>query len=193
MSALDPISWAIILMIIGCGLIVLEVFVPSGGILGFLALTAILGSIFMAFRSDMSSGFGFIGLAMVGVPLVIGLAFKYWPHTPMGKAFLGELPEEDEIRPNDWRRDLVGRVGIAKSKMLPSGSVFVDGRMVDAVSNGAAIEEDEPVVVVEVRGNRVVVRQADPHEAQQKTGYAEDVLETPIEDLGFDSLEDPLA
>ena len=193
MSALDPLSWAILLMIIGCGLIVLEVFLPSGGILGFLSVVAIVGSIFMAFRRDMTAGLSFIGITLVGVPTLIGLAFKYWPYTPMGKAFLGELPDEEEVRPNDWRRDLVGKTGVAKSRMLPSGSVFVDGRMVDAVSKGAAIDEGEPIVVVEVSGNRVVVRKADEQEARQKPGYAENLLETPVEELGLDSLEDPLA
>ncbi len=193
MYALDPLSWAILLMIVGCGLIVLEVFIPSGGILGFLSVVAIAGSVLMAFRRDMTTGFGFVAITLFGVPTVIGLAFKYWPHTPMGKAFLGELPEEDEIRPSDWRRDLVGRVGTTKSKMLPSGSVSVDGRLVDAVSNGAAIDIGQPVVVVEVRGNRVVVRLADEGEAKQDTGYAKDLLETPVEDLGLDGLDDPLS
>lgn len=193
MSALDPLSWAILLMIIGCGLVVMEVFVPSGGILGFLSMVAIFGSVLMAFRRDMTTGFGFVAITLVGVPTVIGLAFKYWPHTPMGKAFLGELPDEDEVRPSDWRRDLVGRVGVAKSKMLPSGSVSVDGRLIDAISNGTAIDIGEPIVVVEVRANRVIVRQADPSETKQGDNYAQDMLETPVEDLGLDGLEDPLA
>ena len=193
MSALDPLSWAILLMIIGCGLVVLEVFIPSGGILGFLSIVAICGSIFMAFRRDMSTGFSFVLVTLIGVPTVIGLAFRIWPQTPMGKAFLGELPNESEIRPNDPRRDLVGRLGIAKSKMLPSGSVSVDGRYVDAVSNGAAIEPGQTVVVIEVRGNRVVVRPADEEDVRGQPGLAKDFLDTPVEDLGIESIDDPLA
>lgn len=193
MLALDPLSWAILLMLIGCGLVVMEVFVPSGGVLGFLSAMAIVASVVMAFRRDSTTGISFIVVTLVAVPAVIALAFKYWPMTPMGKAFLGELPDEAEVRPSDPRRELVGRVGIAKSKMLPSGSISIDGRLIDAMSQGQAIDMGQSVVVVEVRANRVVVRPADPQEAQQRSEYSRDVLSTPVEELGLDSLEDPLA
>ncbi|MCH7751858.1 MAG: hypothetical protein IH898_06850 [Planctomycetes bacterium] len=193
MFALDPLSWAVLLMLIGCGLVVMEVFIPSGGILGFLSGICIIGSVVMAFRRDTTTGIGFIVITLVAVPAAVGLAFKYWPYTPMGKAFLGELPDEDDVKPSDPRRELVGRVGTAKSKMLPSGSVSIDGRLVDAVSQGPAIDMGQAVVVVEVRGNRVVVRPADAAEAQQRGDYPGDVLSTPVEELGLDSLEDPLA
>jgi membrane-bound ClpP family serine protease len=194
MTALEPFTWAVLLMLVGCGLVVLEIFIPSGGILGFLAGVSIIGSVVMAFSTgDLTTGLGFIVVTLVAVPAAIGLAFKYWPYTPMGKAFLGELPDEEDVKPFDSRRELVGRLGTAKSKMLPSGSVSIDGQLVDAVSQGSAIALGQAVVVVEVRGNRVVVRPADEAEAQQRGEYPSDVLSTPAEELGLDSLEDPLA
>ncbi len=193
MPALDPIVWAIILMLIGCGLVVMEVFIPSGGLLSFLSAVAIVASVVMAFRRDTTAGLGFIVITLVAVPAVIGLAFKYWPMTPMGKAFLGELQTQDELKPADPRRELVGRVGVAKSKMLPSGSVWVDGRLIDAVTQGEAIDAGQAVVVVEVRGNRVVVRHADEQEARQVVEGRQDLFSTPVDELGLDSFEDPLA
>jgi len=50
MSTLDPLTWAILLMLIGCGLVVLEVFLPSGGLLSFFSATAVIASIVMAFN-----------------------------------------------------------------------------------------------------------------------------------------------
>jgi hypothetical protein len=50
------------------------------------------------------------------------------------------------------------------------------------------IEAGQAVRVIEVRGNRVVVRPAD--DAEPPAG---DVLSQPIESLGLDSFEDPLA
>lgn len=192
MTGLDPFTWAIILLLLGCALVVLEVFVPSGGILGMLAGLAILGSIVFAFRRDTTAGLSFVLVAMVAVPVLLTLAFRVWPHTPMGKAFLGELPSEDELRPVDPRRELVGRLGVAKSKMLPSGSVLIEGHWVDAVTQGDAIEPGEPVVVVEVRANRVVVRKADPDELDHLPPDPRDVLSKPIDQLGFDDFDEPL-
>jgi membrane-bound serine protease (ClpP class) len=190
MTGLDPFTWAIILMLIGCALVVLEVFIPSGGILGMLSGFAILGSIIFAFRRDPTAGMVFVLISLVAVPSLLALAFRVWPHTPMGKAFLGELPSEDELKPIDVRRELVGRTGMAKTMMLPSGSVLVDGHWLDAISQGDAIEPGEPIVVVEVRANRVVVRRAEPDETQQISNQSPDILSKPLDELDLEGFED---
>ena len=199
MTGLDPVSWAVILMLLGCGLVVLEVFIPSGGALSLLSAIALIASLVMAFRSDTSTGLTFLLVTVVAVPSAVAFAFKVWPLTPMGKAFLGELSTSAEMTPEDPRRVLVGRAGIAKSKMLPSGSVLIDGKTIDAISQGSAIDKDQAVVVVEVRANRVVVRVADADEARQIVEDPRDIFTKPIDQLGLidemglESLDDPLA
>ena len=142
MDALPEIAWAILLMLVGCVLVVLEVFIPSGGIISILAAVSFIASIFIAFQpsptTGPTTGLIFTATTVLAVPTLIALAFKYWPKTPMGKAFLGELPTEEEVLPEDPRRALLGRVGVARSKMLPSGAVEIDGQMIDAVTQGQA-------------------------------------------------------
>ncbi len=84
---------------------------------------------------------------------------------------------------------LNGRIGTAKTKMLPSGMVTIDGRAYDAVSNGFAIEPGDPIQVIEIRANRVVVRRVDPSE-QATTGDADDVLSQPIDQFGLDPIDE---
>jgi NfeD-like C-terminal, partner-binding len=124
---------------------------------------------------------------------VLVLAFRYWPRTRIGKAFLGELPTDAEVLPDDPRRELVGRVGVARSKMLPGGAVEIEGQMIDAITPGQPIEPGQYVVVTEVRANRVVVRPARSNEQPGRPVATEDPLNRPIEELGIESLEDPLA
>jgi membrane-bound serine protease (ClpP class) len=194
-SILDPIAWSILLMVAGCALVVLEVFIPSGGIIAILSAIAFIVSILLAFQTSPTTGptvgFIFAAFTVFAVPTLIALAFKFWPKTPMGKAFLGELPTEEEVLPHDPRRALLGRVGVARSKMLPSGTVEIDGQMIDAVSQGQAIEPGTYVVINEVRANRVVVR---PAGKDQRPGHQNpnDLLSRPIEELGIESLDDPL-
>jgi membrane-bound serine protease (ClpP class) len=200
MDRLDPLVWSALLMLVGCGLIVLEVFVPSGGILGFLAATAVFSAVVLAFyHHGPAVGFGFVTVAVIALPITLALAFKYWPQTPMGKRFLLGLPTEEEESPNEPRqlalKQLVGKVGTAKTPMLLSGSIFIEGRTIDAVSQGLAIEAGQPVVVVEVRANRVVVRHAEEEDltsAGEKKPQ-DDVLSQPLDALGLDSLDEPLA
>jgi len=192
MFGFDLLTLAVLCLLLGCALIVLEVFIPSGGILSFFSVVAIIASLAIAFRRDTTTGLAFLVMTVIAVPSVVALAFKYWPLTPMGKAFLGELPSEADAQLDDPRRELVGRVGIAKSTMLPSGSVLIDDQLIDAISQGTVIEVGQAIVVVEVKGNRVVVRKADEEEAQQATTNLSEMLSKPIEELGLEPFDDPL-
>jgi membrane-bound ClpP family serine protease len=196
---IPDIAWAILLMLLGCALVVLEVFIPSGGIISILSAVAFIASIVIASWESPTTGpvtgLIFAAATVVAVPMLIATAFKYWPKTPMGKAFLGELPTDKEVLTEDPRRALLGRVGVARSKMLPSGAVEIDGQMIDAVTQGQAIEPGAYVVVMEVRANRVVVRPADKDQrpSNQNPKDIKDMLSRSIEELGIESLEDPLA
>ena len=193
---IPDIAWAILLLLVGCALVVLEVFIPSGGVISILSgvafITAILVASWEGPTTGPVTGFAFAAITLFAVPTRVAVAFKYWPRTRMGKAFLGELPREDEVVPEDSRRTLIGRVGVARSKMLPSGAVEIDGQMIDAVSQGQAVEPGAYVVVVEVRANRVVVRLAGKDQRPSHPN-PKDILSRPIDELGIESLGDPLA
>lgn len=193
MNLLDPIGLAIVLLVLGCGLLVLEIFIPSGGLISFFAAVSLVASIVVAFRQDLTTGLVFTTVVVFAVPLAVGAAFKYWPQTPMGKAFLGELPTDEETLPDEPRRAMVGKRGVAKSKMLPSGSIVIDGETLDAVSNGVAIEAGQHVIVVEVRGNRVKVRPDDSTEPLAEGADADDILNKPIEDFGLEAMDESSA
>lgn len=193
MNSLDPFIWAILLMALGSALVVLEVFLPSGGFLTLLSAAAFIGAILVAYiYKGPMAGTTLLLASAITVPVITALAFKYWPMTSMGRAFLGELPDGDEVSPADPRRELVGRVGLARSKMLPSGAITIDDQTVDAVSQGMAIDAGQFVVVTDVHGNRVVVRPANDNEsAGQEDPDA--ILARPIEELGLGELDiDPL-
>jgi membrane-bound serine protease (ClpP class) len=196
MDVIPDIAWAILLLVLGCVLVVLEVFIPSGGVISILAGIALITSILIASwegpTTGPATGFIFAAITVFAVPTLLTLAFKYWPKTRFGKAFLGEPPSEDEVLLEDPRRALLGRVGVARTKMLPSGAVEVDGQMIDAVSQGQAIEPGTYVVVAEVRANRVVVRPAGKDQRPSHENPS-DLLSRPIEELGIDSLDEPLA
>ncbi len=186
-------------MLIGLALVMAEIFVPSGGIIGFLSFASIVAAIVMAFvEGGAAVGTGFLLVACVAVPVVLTMAFRFLPHTPMGKRLLPSIPTTAEVMPDsDERRllrQLVGKHGLARSKMLPSGAVLIDGHTLDAMSEGQPIDAGQPVKVIEVRGNMMIVRLVDAAEltAEKKKQPADDVLSQPIESLGFDPFADPL-
>lgn len=197
---MEPLIWAALLLLLGMVLVLMEVFVPSAGILGFLSVTSILAGIGLAFyNGGLTIGFGFLFGTAIVLPIVLALAFRWFPETPIGRRLLPSLPTSEDVLPdNEERRvlrGLVGKVGQAKSPMLPSGAIVVEGRVINAVSEGLPIEAGADVRVIEVRGARVVVRPLEAGEspAPAKPQQADDLLSRPIDSLGLDFPDDPLA
>lgn len=185
------------LLLLGMSILVLELFIPSGGILGVLAGLAFVSSIVVAFFADLRFGAIMLTVTAVIIPTMIALGVHWWPNTPLGRLILIPRPEhEDDVLPDgeEYRqlKTIVGKRGKAKSKMLPSGVVMIEGKTFDAVSQGMAIEPGDPVLVVAVRTNRIVVRPLEPHE-QQPAEPADEVLSRPIDTVSLDPFQDPLA
>jgi len=188
---MDPWVWAVLLLVLGMGLAVLEVFFPSGGILGFLAASSILGAIIFGFLQGPLVGFVILTLAIVGLPALVILAFQYWPKTAIGRRVLLMTPKSEDVLPKDPQtqrlKGLIGRVAVTKCKMLPAGAIVLEGRTVDAISEGMPIGQGQRVRVVEVRANRVVVR---PLVDEGPSESAADPMRRPIDSVIPDPFEE---
>jgi membrane-bound ClpP family serine protease len=181
---MDIWVWAFLLLLVGLCLAILEMFVPSGGILGFLSACAFIGAIVLGFRHSVTYGIVLLVVTLVGVPIIIAGGLALWPHTPMGRRILLDVPTSEQVLPEDPRKKalqaLVGQVGVAKTKMLPSGVILINGRQIDAISDGTPIEPGEQVRVLQVRANRVVVR---PLKAETQPQEPNDLLQRPIDSV----------
>jgi membrane protein implicated in regulation of membrane protease activity len=56
------------------------------------------------------------------------------------------------------KKSLVGKRGVTLCMMRPAGKVEIDGMRMDAVTDGEFIQKDCEVEVIQVAGNRVVVK-----------------------------------
>jgi membrane-bound ClpP family serine protease len=190
--------WALLLLVIGLFVVVLELFVPSAGILGFVAGGLILAAIIVGFIDSLQTGALILFLTVVSLPLLFYGMVKVWPHTPLGRRILLKDIKSEDVLPNSshYKRksDLEGQLGIAKTKMLPSGTVLINGEKYDAISDGFAVEAGDPIKVVDVRENRIYVQPYDGSvdDAENLPARDVDILSRPIEELGLDPIDDPL-
>ncbi|MCP4479099.1 MAG: hypothetical protein GY818_13525 [Planctomycetaceae bacterium] len=193
------IYWAFLLLAIGLFAVVLELVVPSAGILGIVAGILIVTSVVLGFMESVSYGVIVLTAAVVTIPGLLALMVKVWPYTPLGKRILLKDLKPEDVLPNyienkEQKERLEGQLGIAQTKMLPSGIVMVDGEKFDAVSEGFAVEKGDAIRVISVRGNHVYV---EPYhgegEVQEELPPRDlDILSQPIEELGIDPLDNPL-
>jgi membrane-bound ClpP family serine protease len=160
---MSPLAWSILLLILGLVFLVLEFVIPSGGALGVLCALSFLAAIVVGFIAGPWTGMAMLLAVCLIVPLAVGTSVRFWPDTPIGKRMLVERPRSsDEVLPETvaYRglKDLIGRRGQSKGLMMPGGNVIIDGKQYDAVSEGPPIEAHQPVVIVGVSTQRLVVR-----------------------------------
>ncbi len=163
-AGVDPsLVWALLLLFIGLSCIVLEMFIPSAGMLGVLAALALITSLVMAFLSGVWAGVAMTLAVTILVPALLAAAVHYWPHTPLGKKILLRRPESpDEVLPETeaYRsiKLLIGARGTAMNDMYPSGMVMINGRNYEAIASGMPIDSGQTVKVVGLDTQRLVVR-----------------------------------
>jgi hypothetical protein len=188
--------WAIVLLLVSLGFLVLETFIPSWGVLGFFAAVSALGGVGLAFYSGPLEGVIVLGASLVVFPLFLYFGVKWWPKTPVGKRVLLPVPSEEDVLPDTPQlrqlKLLLGKLGRAKTVMLPSGPVDFDGRTVDCVSEGMPVEAGQVVKVIEVRGMRVVVRAVDDEnlDKPQARDEGQDRPLRPLDSLNLDELDE---
>ena len=159
---------ALLMLVVGLGLLVAEVFIPSGGVISVMALVALAGSGVFAWQAWWEANpayfWAYVGSTVALVPLTFGVAFYFLPKTSWGRRILLEAPDLSELVP--YRKEdeqferLLGKYGRTLTMLNPGGLVLVEGQRVHAESQGLLIDPGEEIVVVARKGNRVVVRAA---------------------------------
>jgi membrane-bound ClpP family serine protease len=145
---------------IGIVLLVLELFVPSFGILSVLGAICLFGGVLMA-ASDPKEAVIMLGIALLIAIIVVAFAIKYFKHRGVWNRFIlrEQLTTEKGFTSNPDRAFLIGMTGESITPLRPAGTARIDGVRVDVVTDGSFIPTGKPVVVIHVEGSRVVVRE----------------------------------
>ena len=110
---------------------------------------------------SMLSALGQVALSILVAIIVTLLLLRYFPRLPFGKKLIleTELPAKEGYgsAPEEDRRWL-GTKGSAVTDLHPSGIAHFKEERVDVVSEGDFINAGQPIEVVRIEGNRIVVR-----------------------------------
>jgi membrane-bound serine protease (ClpP class) len=123
----------------------------------------------------LSYTMGTLGASIVSIVVIALVTSRFLPHvkvfdklvlSPPGAAdyrfgprLKPGLAEESAGHFADHARPLVGQEGTALTVLRPAGKAKIHGRTIDVVSEGPFIPAESRLEVIEVSGNRVVVRQ----------------------------------
>ena len=144
---------SVLLIALGLVLLFLELFIPSGGILGIVGtFGAALGIYGFFHQGSPLLGIGSIFLVVI---FIVG-SIRYW----LGKiTHTGVMTPETSTSVDESSSSLLGCLGTTQTVLRPAGAALLGDRRVNVVSDGHFVAKGKPVKVVDVSGNRVVVRE----------------------------------
>jgi membrane-bound serine protease (ClpP class) len=149
----------ILLLGLGLVLILAEILFPSFGILSVLATVSVVASIALAFQESSTMGLTFLVVTALLVPFVIVGGMRIFPKSPVGKLMvLDGLSFDSQAGVDSSLGALLGQQGTLDADCRPAGIAHFEGRRVDVVTRGEWVTSGSRVEVVEVQGNRVIVR-----------------------------------
>lgn len=159
----------IVLFVVGLVLIILEIFViPGFGVAGISGIIMVIISLFLALSgtnmpyvdtSIISIALIQLSTALAGALLLIFILAKFLPKSStFSRLILAESEKTNKgfVSANKISK-IVGKEGVALTTLRPAGIVEIDGKRIDAMTEGDYIEKGEKIVVISSEGIKVVV------------------------------------
>ena len=141
--------------------IIIEMLLPTVGLLAGVGVAAMLYSVVLALGGDVDAILAMLGAVVLAV-VIFALIVKKLPSSKLWNRFVlhDQSTSKRGFVSAAPREALVGRTGVVTTELRPSGTADIDGKPVDVVSEGAFLPKGTEVRVVTVEGARVVVRKS---------------------------------
>jgi membrane-bound ClpP family serine protease len=169
---------AVLLFVLGIILIGLEIFLlPGFGVTGISGVVLVVVSLglatlekkpetaaeWMSFASTLTT----FGLGLVAAVVMAAFVGRYLPNipyanrlvlTPQAEREEGNEPDGTALAP-DVAAALLGAIGVAATTLRPAGMARFGDSFIDVVAEGSFVESGARVQVIEIEGNRIVVKE----------------------------------
>jgi membrane-bound serine protease (ClpP class) len=168
-------GWEELLIILGGVLLLLVelLLIPGFGVAGILGIAAIAAGLVMSMMGAGNTVQLVLAVTMrVGFALVLAVVLslvlmRFMVRLPVGRRLVLDTQLDaghGYASAPVTEAALLGKRGRARSALRPAGIAEIEGHRVDVVTEGEMIDAGEPLLVVRVDGNRVVVQRAEAQE-----------------------------
>lgn len=187
------LAYALGLFALALVIFVIDIMIPSGGVLIGVTGLLILGSVYCAFLHSVTTGIWMVIATCLSMPLMFWMFLVMWPRTPMGKRLIVEPTPADEFVWSDAGESgtatkLLNAIGLTLGEMLPSGLVQIGDKTYEAFSETGPIEKGVQVKVKRLDvGRLVVIAYRESNTGNPKSQGSG--LDRPAAELNIDSLE----
>ena len=151
--------YQIAIFLAGILCIIVELLLPTVGLLAGIGVAFMLYSVVLALGGDLNALYAMLISFAIAIA-VFAFVVKKLPSSRLwNKVVLKDQSSASRGYVSaEPRSELLGQTGTVLTELRPAGSALIEGRPTDVVSEGAFLPKGETVTVVAVHGSRVVVR-----------------------------------
>ncbi len=160
------IVFALFLYIVCAVLTVMEIFIPSFGLLTLLAIGTFVWGASLFFQVSTAVGWFGVFTAMVVIPTFWVITYKLFPKTSIGQAMVLKNVSRsagDAIADKDDLARLSGKRGRTMGPLRPVGVCEIEGKRVICSAEVGFIPKETEIEVIRVEGNTITVRTKETH------------------------------
>jgi membrane-bound serine protease (ClpP class) len=162
---MDWLVWGFLLLGVALFMVVIEIFVPTAGLLGLGALLVAGLGVMCLFRAGLNWGLGGLLSVMVSGPIIFFYGLKIYRNTAVGRMMtsadadaIAAEARDLELAAARERERLLGMEAVVVTELRPIGVVEIEGRRHDALSETTLVRAGTRVRVTAVEPQQVRVR-----------------------------------
>ncbi|MEA5026683.1 hypothetical protein SDC9_72796 [bioreactor metagenome] len=156
----DLSTISIIFFLLGIILLIIEMFTPGFGIAGISGIILLIVDILLSAKT-LEQGI-WLAIALFLVIICLFFIFLYLAaHGKLPKKLVlhDEANKQNGFNSSKDKKELLNQIGVTATDLRPAGIAVFDHQRYDVVSHGEFIERHKNIVVINVEGNRIVVKE----------------------------------
>lgn len=153
-------NMTILIFIMGVTLLALEIFIPSFGVIGIIGLILSGYSVMDSF-SDSRMGVLVLVLTALAIILTVTIYVKLgFDRSLFDRMILSNKDSSTRGYNSKTNYDnLVGKSGLSKSILRPTGRIEINGNIYDAKSESDFISKDRNILVTRIKNGNIIVKE----------------------------------
>jgi membrane-bound ClpP family serine protease len=147
----------VLLQFMGIVVIIIEIFIPSLGLLTLIALGLFAYSLYLVFTTISATiGYVFTGLDLILVPILVYMGIQLLAKSNL--SLKQELSTKDGVVSQAENLKMyMNKEGTAVTDLRPAGMAMIESARLDVVTDGEYLDNGTKIVVVKVTGNQIIV------------------------------------
>ncbi|MDR2657882.1 MAG: hypothetical protein LBB86_08675 [Oscillospiraceae bacterium] len=153
----------LICLIVGMGLLIVEMIIPGFGLPGTAGAALLIAALYMVWNvAGPLAALGVFLMILAAVGIAISVITRSTRHGRLSRSPLVLRDASTTATEPSGGTDLsvvkVGRAGKTLTPLRPAGMADVGGERLNVVSEGEFIAKDSPVIIERIEGTRIVVK-----------------------------------